>query len=151
MGDNHPCNIEGMGTVRIKMDDEIVRELKEVRYAPQLKRNLISVGTLEALGLVVSIRDGVLKMTKGSMVVMKGVRRNNLYYLKGSMVTGQVETSSSSDDGCTKVWQVKVEQGGERFLQASEKKGSLEGAATCNLEGEHNVLNKKKVKFRRSS
>jgi len=103
MGDNHPCNIEGMGTVRIKMDDEIVRELKEVRYAPQLKRNLISVGTLEALGLVVSIRDGVLKMTKGSMVVMKGVRRNNLYYLKGSIVTGQVETSSSSDDGCTKV------------------------------------------------
>ena len=32
MGDDHPCNIEGMGTVRIKMDEEIVRELKEVRY-----------------------------------------------------------------------------------------------------------------------
>ena len=28
-----------------------------------------------------------------------GVRRDNLYYLKGSTVTGQVETSSSSDDG----------------------------------------------------
>ena len=39
MGD-HPCNIEGMGTVRIKMDDGIVRELKEVRYVPHLKRNL---------------------------------------------------------------------------------------------------------------
>ena len=55
MGDDHPCNVEGMRTVRIKMDDWIVRELKEVRYVPQLKRNLISVGTLEALGLVVSI------------------------------------------------------------------------------------------------
>ena len=74
MGDNHPYNIEGMGTVRIKMEDGIVRELKEVRYVPQLKRNLISVGTLEVLGLVVSIRDGILKMTKGSMLVMKGVR-----------------------------------------------------------------------------
>jgi len=61
-----------------------------VRYAPQLKRNLISVGALEALSLVVSIRDGVLKMTKGSMVVMNGARRNNLYYLKGSTDTGQV-------------------------------------------------------------
>ena len=50
MGDDHPCNIEGMGTVRIKMDDGIIRELKEVRYVPQLKRNLISVGALEALG-----------------------------------------------------------------------------------------------------
>ena len=102
MGDDHPCNIEGMGTVRIKMDDGIVRELKEVRYVPQLKRNFISVGALEALGLVISIRDGVLKMTKGSMVVMKGIRRENLYYLKSSTVID--ETFNSSDDGCTNVW-----------------------------------------------
>ena len=26
------------------------------------------------------------------------------YYLKNSTVTGQVETSSSLDDSCTKVW-----------------------------------------------
>jgi len=72
--------------------------LKELRYVPQLKKILISIGALEKLGLVVSIRDCVLKMTKGSMVVLKGVRRNNLYYLKGSTVIGQVETSISSDD-----------------------------------------------------
>ena len=75
-----------MKGIRIKMFDGIVRELKKVRYVPQLKRNLFSVGVLKTLDLVVSIRDGVLKMTKGSMVVMKGVRRNNLYYLKGSTV-----------------------------------------------------------------
>jgi len=39
----------------------------------------------------------------GSMVVMKGVRWNNLYYLKGSTVIGQVETSISSDDDCAQV------------------------------------------------
>ena len=55
MGDDHPCSIEGIGTVRVKMIDEIVRELKEVRYVPQLKRNFISVGALEALGLMISI------------------------------------------------------------------------------------------------
>ena len=104
MGDNHLCNVKGIGTIRIKMFDGIVRELKEVRCIPQLKRNLISVGALKTLGLVVSIHDGFPKMTKGSMEVMKDVRRNNLYYLKGSTVTGQVETFSSSDDGCTKVW-----------------------------------------------
>ena len=74
-----------------------------MRYIPQLKRNLISVGALETLGLVVSIRDGVLKMTKGSMVVMQGVRWKNLYYMKGSAVTGRVETSISSDNICTQV------------------------------------------------
>ena len=68
-----------------------------------LKGIFISVGALKTLGLVVSIRDSVLKMTKGSMVVMKGVRQNNLYYLKVSTVTGQVETSISSDDFCTQV------------------------------------------------
>ena len=47
----HPCNMEGIGTVRIKMFDGIVRELKKVRYVPQLKKNLISVGALETLGL----------------------------------------------------------------------------------------------------
>ena len=41
MGNYHPCNVEGMGTVRIKIFDEIVQELKEVSYVPQLKRNLI--------------------------------------------------------------------------------------------------------------
>ena len=80
------------------MFDWMVQELKEVTYVPQLKRNLISVGALKILGLKVSIRDGVLKMTKGSIVVLKSVRRNNLYYLKGSIVTGQVATSTNSDD-----------------------------------------------------
>jgi len=103
MSDDHLCKVEGIGTVRLKMFDGMVRELKEVRYVPQLKKNLISVGALETLGRVVSIRNGVLKMTKGSMVVMKGIRQNNLYYLKGSTVTGQVETSISSDDICTQV------------------------------------------------
>ena len=37
---------------------------------------------------------------------------------------------------------------GEKSLQVPVKKGSLEGASTCNIElGEHDVLDKKKVKF----
>ena len=68
-----------------------------------LRENLISVGALETLGLEVSIRDGVLKMTKGSMVTLKGVRRNNLFYLKGSMVTRQMTTSTILDNDCTQL------------------------------------------------
>jgi len=55
MGDDHPYNVEGIGIVRIKMDDATVRELEEVRYVPQLKRNFISVGALKTLSLMVSI------------------------------------------------------------------------------------------------
>jgi len=62
MGNDHPCNVEGIGTVRVKMFDGMIWELKEARYVPQLKKNLISVGALKELGHGVSIRDGVLKM-----------------------------------------------------------------------------------------
>ena len=81
-----------IGTVHIKTFDGMVQKLKKVMYVPQLKMNLISVGALEALNYGVSIRDGVLKMTRGSMVVLKGVRHNNLYYLKGSTIIGKVVT-----------------------------------------------------------
>jgi len=103
MGDDRPCNMEGIGTVQIKMFDGMIQELKEVRYVPQLKRNLIYVGTLKTLGLEVSIKDEILRMIKGSMVVLKGVRWNNLYYLKGSTVTGQVATSTDTDDDSTRL------------------------------------------------
>jgi len=122
MGDDHPRNVKGIDTVRIKLFDGIVRELKEVRYVPQLKRNLISVGTLKTLGLMLSIRDGVLKMTKGSIAFMKGVHRNNLYYLKGSTVTSQVKTSIPSDDVCTQVWQMRLGHGGEKSLQFQQRR-----------------------------
>jgi len=83
------------------MFDRMARKLRKVRYVRQLKKFFISVGVLEALGLEISIRDGVLKMTRNSMVVLKSVRRNNLSYLKGSTVTGQVAIFISSDDDYT--------------------------------------------------
>jgi len=51
----------------------IMRELKKMRYVPQLKKNLNSIGALKVLVFEVSIREDVLKMTRRSMVVLKGV------------------------------------------------------------------------------
>ena len=120
-----------------------------MRYIPQLKRNLISVGDLKTLGLVISIRDGVLKMTKGSMVIMKGVRRNNLYYLKGSTVADKVATSIDSDDDSIRLWHMRLRHTSKKSLQALSKQGLLKCARTCKLElCEHCVIGKKtKVKF----
>jgi len=109
------------------MFDGMIRELKEVRYVPQLKRNLNAIAALETLGLEVSIKDGVLKMTKGSMVVLKGVHRNNLYYLKGSTVTGRVVTSIDTDDYSTRLWHMRLGHTDEKSLQALAKQGLLKG------------------------
>ena len=88
-------------------------------------KKIFSVGALEALGLVIYVRDGVLKMIRGSMVVMKGVRRDNLYYLKGSTVTGQVETSSSSDDGCNEGLAGEGRTGMRKVFVSSCKEGII--------------------------
>ena len=43
MGDDHSCKVEEIGTVSVKMFNEMVREPKEARYVPQVRKNLISV------------------------------------------------------------------------------------------------------------
>ena len=37
MGNGIPCKIVGVGSIRIRMFDGIVRELTDVRYVPNLK------------------------------------------------------------------------------------------------------------------
>jgi len=68
------------------------------------------------------------------MVVLKGVRHNNLYYLMGGTVTGRVATSISSGDICTQASHMRLRHTGEKSLQALVKKESLEGTSTCNME-----------------
>jgi len=88
-----------------------------VRYVSQLKKSLFLVGVLKALSLKIHGRDSVLKILRGSMVVMKDVRRNKLYYLKGNIVTRQVTTFIGSDDDCFRLWHMKLVYRGERSLQ----------------------------------
>ena len=47
LSNNKHCKILGTGTIRIKHYDGIERVLEDVRYIPELKRNLISLGMLD--------------------------------------------------------------------------------------------------------
>ena len=64
------------------MFNKMVRELKEVRYIPTLKKNLISVGALEAKRYKVAIENGTINFTYGAIVILQRVWCHNLYYLK---------------------------------------------------------------------
>ncbi|BBH00104.1 hypothetical protein Prudu_010013 [Prunus dulcis] len=83
MGNNNACKTQGIGKICLKMHDGTVRELSDVRYVPDMKKNLISLGALESKGLKITMEGGVLKAVHGALVVMKGTRRNNLYFLQG--------------------------------------------------------------------
>ncbi|KAE8672931.1 hypothetical protein F3Y22_tig00111833pilonHSYRG00028 [Hibiscus syriacus] len=52
LGDDQCCNIVGIDEVRIKMYDGSVRTLSGVRHIPDLKKNLISLGTLHKNGFI---------------------------------------------------------------------------------------------------
>jgi hypothetical protein len=67
MGNNVAYKIVGIGTIKIRMHDRIVRTiLKNVRHMPDLKKNLISLDTLDSIGYKYSSEDGVIWVSKSS-------------------------------------------------------------------------------------
>jgi len=132
MGDGHLCNMKGISNnsyqdiwwdgARAK-ESKVCTSIEEIFY--------LNWCFLEALGLKISCRDGVLKMLQGSMVVMKDIKHNNLYYFKGNTVIGQVTTFISSDDDCIRLWHMRLEYIGENSLQVLAKQGLFKGAKTC--------------------
>ena len=61
----NPCRVQGVGSVRIKMPNKVERVLTNVRFIPELKRNLISLGMLDDLGYVIKVESGFLKILRG--------------------------------------------------------------------------------------
>jgi len=43
MGNDHALEVAGIGTVKIKMHDGIVRTIQGVRHVKDLKKNLLSI------------------------------------------------------------------------------------------------------------
>ena len=72
MGNDATCSVFGIGTVKIKMFDGVVRVLSNVRHVPDLRKNLISLGVLDDLGYSYSSNGGIMKITKCALMVMKG-------------------------------------------------------------------------------
>jgi len=87
MGNDDACKVVGIGMVKVKMYDGSIRTFGNVRHVPSPKKNLISLGNLDANSLTYSSSGGKLKIYKGSLVVMRGVMLpNKLYKLSGDTV-----------------------------------------------------------------
>ena len=101
-----------VGSIKLKNHDGSTRVLTDVWYVLKMKKNLISLGALERKGFIVSMRDGIVKVISGSLVVMKGTRRNNLYYYNGSTVIGSTATvfEKDEDSKITRLWHIHLGQ-----------------------------------------
>ena len=81
MGNNIACKTIGIGIIRIKTRDGVVRTLTDVRYIRELNKNFISLGTLDSIGCRFSTKGGVIKVCRCSPIMMKGKKINCLYIL----------------------------------------------------------------------
>ena len=151
LADNQPCKIAGIGSINLKNHDGSTRVLTDVRYIPKLEKNLISLGTLESKGFTIIMKNEILKVVLGALVVMKGIRRNNLYLYQGSTAVGTAAAVVEADKVAemSRLWHMRLGHAGEKSLQTLAMQGLLKGAKTCKLDFcEQCVLGKqKRVKF----
>ncbi|GJV09749.1 retrotransposon protein, putative, ty1-copia subclass [Tanacetum coccineum] len=148
LGDNRECKIRGIGKVRVQLRDGSSFVLNNVRYIPELKRNLISLGTLEKEGFTVKMQSGKVKVINGSRVVLSGTRRDNcVYSLDGHAMAGELNASVEEKDSLAQVWHKRLGHISEAGLQVLEKQGlfgkeslgKLDFCENCVLGKSHRV------------
>ncbi|GAB2293014.1 hypothetical protein Dimus_038235 [Dionaea muscipula] len=62
IGNYNACQTKGIGTVRLKMHNRIIKTLSNVRYMPDLRKNHIALGVLDSKDYRVTMKGGVLKV-----------------------------------------------------------------------------------------
>ncbi|KAK9937625.1 hypothetical protein M0R45_014403 [Rubus argutus] len=116
-GDGTRRSVMGVGTVKIKMFDGAVRTLGDVVYVPKFRRNLISLSQLDSKGYRLSSAGGVVKISRGCMVLMKGEKCGDLFRLIGKIQTSKVVGKRCAQEN--------------RYLRRVSFAGTAETPVTC--------------------
>lgn len=103
------------------MHDGVDRDLKQVRYVLEFKRNLISLGVIDQSGFIIKEENGELQFIKNDIVIMKKTRRNGLYVLKGFLFSLGIMVAVNRDK--TKLWHMRLAHISENGLKELSKQG----------------------------
>ncbi|VFQ82784.1 unnamed protein product [Cuscuta campestris] len=136
MANGARSKIAGVGTVQVRMFDGVVRTLTRVKHVPGLKVNLISLGALDSEGCRIFAQGGVLKISRGAMVVAKGVLSNGLYKLVGKDLARKLsEGKITSATSGAFAWKKRV------TFEASQVGGDCDLSGTSEVEPDHGLIN----------
>ena len=143
MGNDVACKTVGIGSIRIRMFDGIVRTLTDVRHVPDLRKNLISLGVLDSSGHKGSVQGGVLKISKGILIVMKANKVGNLYKLEGRTEIDHAGVASENAGEFTRLWHQRLGHISERGMKVLADRKLLPSLKTVDLKFcEHCVYGK---------
>lgn len=129
LGNNKECKIKWIGSIRIRMPDGVDRLLGQVRYVPELRTNLIYLGTSDSNGYTFKSGNGKMKVIKG----MRAQKNNSLYVLEGDTIVGASAVAQTDADK-TKLWHLRLGHISERGLLELEKQQLLCGFKLRELE-----------------
>ena len=102
--------------------------LNDVRHVSAFKKNLISLGTLDSKESVIQAEDGAMKVKKGSMGILRGIKSsNNLYRLKGNTVVGGATISTEAECDELLLWHMRLGHMNQRGMEELHRRKLLEG------------------------
>ena len=135
------------------MHDGIVRTIQEVRYVKGLKKNLLSIGQFDNLGLKTQISNGIMKVVKCALIVMKAEKTSSkLFVLQGhTLKYGDAPVASTNREESTIKWHHKLGHMSKRGIKILAERNLLPGLTSVNLPFcEHCVISKQsRLKFGR--
>ena len=109
MGNNDSWKILDFGYIILRMHDGKNRLLTNVRYVPGLKRNLISLGTLDELGFCYKAQKGHLHIYKHDNLILSGTKVNGLYVLDGYYcASARTDSALVSNHDMTELWHLRL-------------------------------------------
>ena len=81
LGNNSTAQVLGIGDVELKMTSGKVLLLKDVRYVPEVRRNLISGSSLVQLGYKIVLESNRVIISKNNVFIGKGYVCDGLFKL----------------------------------------------------------------------
>ena len=96
MGNEGACRIVGLGNLCLVTSTSCRLVLKAVQHVLDAQLNLISTGRLEDEGYMGSIQNGVMKFSKGSLIVARAQKINTLYSMHARVYRNEVNVATDT-------------------------------------------------------
>ena len=97
MRNDQTCLVTGINFVKFELWDGTIRLVENVRLVPKLRTNLLSMGMLDSNGCSYKSEKGVLRVIRGSLVVLKWLLDQGLYLLQGKVIIGVTTIAKEID------------------------------------------------------
>jgi len=133
LGDDHSVESQGQGSIRLDTHGGTITILENVKYVPNLRRNLMSTGTLDRLGYKHEGGDGQVRYYKNNKTTLRGSLSGGLYVLDGNTVIAESCIAERSKE-LTTLWHSRLGHMGGNNMKILEGKGLIKPSEATSLE-----------------